>query len=123
MKSTRIVKIKKSPAKNKTKGIDFSIVAIGASAGGLDAVSVLLTNLSPDTGMAYIIVQHLSPDHKSLLTSILAKTTKMKVQEINDMELLKPDHVYVIPYNKGILIRYIMLFVVSIYAFLTYKFK
>jgi two-component system, chemotaxis family, CheB/CheR fusion protein len=52
--------------------------------------------------MAYIIVQHLSKDHKSYLTSILAKTTKMKVQEIDDMELMKPDNVYVIPYNKGI---------------------
>jgi len=51
----------------------FPIVAIGASAGGLEAISVLLKNLPSNTGMAFIYVQHLSPDHKSFLTSILSK--------------------------------------------------
>ena len=60
----------------------FTIVAIGASVGGLEAVSTLFRNLPSDTGMAFIYVQHLSPNHKSLLTTILTKITKMKVQEI-----------------------------------------
>jgi len=78
----------------------FTIVAIGASAGGLEAFSLLLKNLPSDTGMAFIYVQHLSPDHKSLLTSILSKITKMKVEEIDNMEKMEPNTVYVIPPNK-----------------------
>jgi len=57
----------------------FPVVAIGASAGGLEAITQLLQNLSPNTGMAYIYVQHLSPDHKSLLTPLLSKITEMKL--------------------------------------------
>jgi len=80
----------------------FTVVAIGASAGGLEAITLLLKNLSPSTGMAFIYVQHLSPDHKSMLSSILSKTTQMRVQDIDDMEKMIPNNVYVIPYNKGI---------------------
>ncbi|MDD3721739.1 MAG: chemotaxis protein CheB [Lutibacter sp.] len=80
----------------------FTVVAIGASAGGLEAVSQLLQNLSPDTGMAYIYVQHLSPDHESLLVPLLSKKTEMKVQDIDNMEKIVPNNVYVIPYNKEI---------------------
>ncbi|MCE3294794.1 MAG: hypothetical protein K0R65_508 [Crocinitomicaceae bacterium] len=91
------------PEKREPQGADsFTVVAIGASAGGLEAVTLLLQHLAPDTGMAFIYVQHLSPNHKSLLTSILSKLTKMKVQEIDDMEKMKPDNVYIIPYNKNI---------------------
>ncbi|MDQ5930686.1 MAG: two-component system, chemotaxis family, CheB/CheR fusion protein, partial [Bacteroidota bacterium] len=80
----------------------FTIVAIGASAGGLEAITQLLQNLSPTTGMAFIYVQHLSPNHKSILSSILSKITQMQVQDIDDMEKMIPNNVYVIPYNKGI---------------------
>lgn len=92
-------KPKISPSKKEKH---FPVVAIGSSAGGLKALSSFLKNLPVKTGMAYIIVQHLSKDHESFLTDILSKTTSMKVQEIDDMELMKPDNVYVIPYNKGI---------------------
>ncbi|MES2555785.1 MAG: chemotaxis protein CheB [Bacteroidota bacterium] len=80
----------------------FPVVAIGASAGGLEAITILLQHLSPETGMAYIYVQHLSPDHKSMLAPLLSKQTKMKVQEIEDMEKMEPNNVYVIPYDKEI---------------------
>lgn len=80
----------------------FPIVAIGASAGGLEAITSLLQNLSPTTGMAFIYVQHLSPDHKSLLTPILSKATTMAVQDIEDMDKMLPNHVYVMPYNRDI---------------------
>ncbi len=90
----------------KTKSLEksnpFTVVAIGASAGGLEAITQLLQNLSPTTGMVFIYVQHLSPDHKSMITSILSKTTQMQVQDIDDMEKMIPNNVYVIPYNKGI---------------------
>lgn len=100
--------IKKSKSKSvKSKPLPvtssyFPVVAIGASAGGLEAMMELLKYLPSNTGMAFIYVQHLSPDHKSLLTEILSKKTKMKVQEIDDMDKIKPDNVFVIPYNKDI---------------------
>jgi len=93
---------KKSPAKKVAKENSFPVVAIGASAGGLDAMMELLKYLPADTGMAFIYVQHLSPDHKSMLTEILSKKTDMKVQEIDDMDLIQPDNVFIIPYNKDI---------------------
>jgi two-component system CheB/CheR fusion protein len=96
------VTTKKKSGKKEIKKSSFPVVAIGASAGGLEAMMELLKNLPPDTGMAFIYVQHLSPDHKSMLTEILSKKTKMKVQEIDDMDKIKPDNVFVIPYNKGI---------------------
>lgn len=80
----------------------FPVVAIGASAGGLEAMIELLKYLPPDTGMAFIYVQHLSPDHKSMLTEILSNKTTMKVQEIDDMDKIKPNNIFVIPENKGI---------------------
>ncbi|MBL7858832.1 MAG: PAS domain-containing protein [Cyclobacteriaceae bacterium] len=100
--------IKKSKSKvvitrpRPTSRSHFPVVAIGASAGGLEAMMELLKYLPHNTGMAFIYVQHLSPDHKSMLTEILSKKTKMKVQEIDDMDKIKPDNIFVIPYNKGI---------------------
>jgi two-component system, chemotaxis family, CheB/CheR fusion protein len=100
---TKITKAKrKNIVKKQVESSTFTIVAIGASAGGLEAIIQLLQHLSPDTGMAYIVVQHLSPDHKSMLSPILSKVTNMKVQDIDDMEKMKPNNVYVIPSNKGI---------------------
>lgn len=95
IQSQSIIEIKKEKP-------PFIVVAIGASAGGLEAITLLLKNLSPETGMAFIYVQHLSPDHKSLLTSILSKLTKMKVQEVDDMEKMEPNNLYIIPHNKEI---------------------
>src|SRR5260221_3543602 len=92
---------KETRSSDRRKGKDaFPVVAIGASAGGLEAVTLLLQNLPPNTGMTFIYVQHLSPDHKSILTSILAKSTLMKVQEVTNRVLLQPDHFYVIPPDK-----------------------
>src|SRR6478735_8425770 len=96
------IRKKKVVSSKSTKKESFLIVAIGASAGGLEAISALLKNLPADTGMVFIYVQHLSPDHKSFLPSILSKLTKMQVEEIENMEQMKPNHVYVIPYNKEI---------------------
>ncbi|WP_264564269.1 chemotaxis protein CheB [Flavobacterium sp. N3904] len=89
-------------SKKEEKNKSFTVVAIGASAGGLEAVSQLLKNLSSTTGMAFIYVQHLSPDHKSLLDVLLSKVTQMEVQVIDDMEKMEPNNVYVIPNDKEI---------------------
>ncbi len=108
-KKTASVKASTSTAKktsllhnNIPRWNSFTVVAIGASAGGLEAITQLLQNLSPTTGMAYIYVQHLSPDHKSILPELLSKVTKMKVQDVENMDKMEPNNVYIIPYNKGI---------------------
>ncbi len=82
----------------------FPIVGIGASAGGLDAFTQLLSHLSIETGMAYVLIQHLDPQHKSLLTEILARTTQMPVTETIDGTEIKPNHVYVIPPNTKMIL-------------------
>ena len=73
------------------------LVGVGASAGGLEALQQFLTFLPSNTGMAFVIIQHLAPDHKSLLTEILGKYTNMKVVEIEDGMKLEKNHVYMIP--------------------------
>ncbi|NTV91222.1 MAG: chemotaxis protein CheB, partial [Clostridiales bacterium] len=77
-----------------------AIVGIGASAGGLDAFTRLLEKLPIDTGMAFVLVQHLEPNHKSALTDILSKNTAMTVSEVENNMVARPNHVYIIPPNK-----------------------
>ena len=78
----------------------FPVVGIGASAGGLDAFKQLLKAIPEDSGMAYVLVQHLDPNHESMLPEILQKVTKVPVLEITDDIKVLPDHIYVIPSNK-----------------------
>src|SRR2546421_1284155 len=80
----------------------FPIVGIGASAGGLEAFTQLLKALPANTGMAFILIQHLDPAHSSFLSQALAKATPMKVVEIEDGMGIEPDHVYVIPPNADV---------------------
>ncbi len=79
----------------------FPIVGIGASAGGLEAISDLFTNLTTHSGMAFLIVQHLDPGHASMLAAILAKKTTMPVTEATEGQIIQRDHVYVIPPNAS----------------------
>jgi len=88
--------------KIKVRSKPFPIVAIGASAGGLEAVTELLKNLSPDTGMAFVYIQHLDPTHDSLLPTILGRSTKMKVLEARHLLPIQQNYVYVIPPNKDL---------------------
>jgi two-component system CheB/CheR fusion protein len=78
---------------------DLTIVAIGASAGGIEALSDLMNYLPTDAGMAFVLVQHLDPKHHSMLTELLARKTTMSVEEVSDGIEAKPNHVYVIPPN------------------------
>ena len=75
----------------------FPIVCIGASAGGLDAFTRLLENLAPDAGMAYVIIQHLDPNHPSVLPPLLRKKSVVPVMEATDGLRVQRDRVYVIP--------------------------
>jgi len=80
---------------------DTTVVAIGASAGGIEAVKDLLGFLPADTGMAFVLVQHLDPKHHSILTELLTKRTAMTVTEVSDGMPIQPNHVYVIPPNAS----------------------
>src|SRR5271154_1576223 len=81
------------------------IVGVGASAGGLEAFTELLRNLPEQTGMAYVLVQHLDPKHVSGLPEILARATKLPVTEVTDGCVVRSDCVYVIPANTNMLIK------------------
>ncbi len=79
--------------------LDRGVVGVGASAGGLEAFSALLESLPVDTGMSFVFISHLDPEHESILTSLLSRTTSMPVLEAKHGMVLEPDHVYVIPRN------------------------
>jgi two-component system CheB/CheR fusion protein len=87
-------------ARNQKDG--FFIVGIGASAGGLEALNLFFDNMPSDSGMAFVIVQHLDPTHKSLLSELIARHTKMTVAEVLDGVKIKPNFVYIIPPNKDL---------------------
>jgi two-component system, chemotaxis family, CheB/CheR fusion protein len=89
-----------SPATKNSNG-DFLIVAIGASAGGIEAFTELMRNLPTDTGMAFVLIQHLDPKHHSILAELISKETAMSVEEVRDGMSIEPDHVYVIPPNAS----------------------
>jgi PAS domain S-box-containing protein len=78
------------------------IVGVGASAGGLEAVTQLLKHLPVDTGFGFVLVQHLDPQHESTLTQLLARATAMPVAEVTDQLRVKANHVYVIPPNTSL---------------------
>ncbi len=78
----------------------FPVVGIGASAGGLDAFKKLIAPIPEDSGMAYILVQHLHPKHDSALSEILQRVSKIPVIEISDNVKVSPNNIYVIPSNK-----------------------
>ncbi|MGB3516265.1 MAG: chemotaxis protein CheB [Elainellaceae cyanobacterium] len=83
----------------------FPVVAIGASAGGLEAFTQLLSHLPATTGMAFVLVQHLDPNQPSLLSEIMGRTTEMPVLEVVDGVAIAPNQVYVIPPNTAMTIE------------------
>ncbi len=80
--------------------VSFPIVGIGASAGGLEALEQFLGHVPAGSGMAFVIVQHLDPTRKGILTELLQRATGMKVLQVRDESKVEPDCVYVIPPNK-----------------------
>lgn len=94
------------------------VVGMGASAGGLEAFEQFFTHLPPDTGtlaggMAFVLVQHLAPDHASLLSELLVKYTRMPVRQLQAETPVEPGHVYVIPPDATLTITGGVLHVVS----------
>ena len=82
---------------------NFFIVAIGASAGGLQALETFFSNLPDHPNAAFVVVQHLSPDFKSMMTEILQRKTAMPVKSIKDGIEIKPSQVYVLPPRKHLI--------------------
>lgn len=88
--------------KKPSSSSPFFIVGVGASAGGLEALKQFLSALPTETGMAFVLVQHLDPTHESLSADILSRMTQMPVAEITNGVQVEPNHVYVIPPNCSI---------------------
>ncbi len=82
-----------------TAKIPRLVVGIGASAGGLEAFKTFFSNMPADSGMAFVLIQHLDPQHRSLLAELIRSSTTMEVDEARDQTPLAGDHVYVIPPN------------------------
>ncbi len=83
---------------------DLTLVAIGASAGGIEAVGELIKALPADTGLAFVLVQHLDPNHHSMLTELLSKQTSMGVSEVMNGMAIERNHFYVIPPNASMMV-------------------
>ncbi|MEO6761583.1 MAG: chemotaxis protein CheB [Candidatus Saccharimonadales bacterium] len=92
------------PSDIQKKQVAFPIVGVGASAGGLETFTQFLRSLPLTTGMAFVLVQHLDPKHKSSLSDLLTKATALPVHDIEDGVKLQPNCVYVIPTNRDLTI-------------------
>ena len=82
--------------------IVFPVVAIGASAGGLDPIVAFLANVPQESGIAYVVIQHLDPTQKAMLPELLQRATSIPVTEITHQAELRPNHIYVIPSNADL---------------------
>jgi len=87
-------------AGNPTRAGAFPIVAIGASAGGLEAIEKFLKEVPQYSGMAFVVIQHLDPNHKSILTELISRVTPLRVLEVSDGMRIEPNCAYVIPPNR-----------------------
>ena len=81
------------------------VIGLGASAGGLEAFQTFLMNVRQPSGHAYVLVQHLDPNHESMLAELLSRRTSMPVRQAVDGMLIVPDHVYLIPPNASLTIE------------------
>src|SRR5687768_6233713 len=87
-----------------TDNANVYVVGIGASAGGLEALERFFENVPLDTGMAFVVVQHLSPDFRSLMDELLARHTDLPIHLVEDGMVVEADHVYLIPPKKEMII-------------------
>lgn len=97
-------KKKNNPAKIPSSNYSFYVVGIGASAGGLDALERFFGNMPENSGMAFIVVSHLDPNHISIMPELIQKSTKMKLFQAEDGMTIKPNSVYVAPPNRDLAI-------------------
>jgi len=81
------------------------VVGIGASAGGLEALESVFDQMPNNGGMAFVIVQHLSPDFKSLMVELLGRHTQMAIHRVRDSMVVEPDSLYLIPPKQDMIIK------------------
>lgn len=93
--------MKTDKSANNLENNDFPIVGIGASAGGLETLEQFFAKMPRNTGMAFIIIQHLDPNHIGMMPELLQRMTTMKVIQVTDSLKVKPNCVYIIPPNKS----------------------
>jgi two-component system CheB/CheR fusion protein len=82
----------------------FLVVGLGASAGGINALRQFFEAMPPDSGMAFVVMMHLAPDHESYLETLLQSFTVMPVQQVTSPVMLQPDHVFVAPPNRNLFV-------------------
>src|SRR5438105_8206508 len=92
---------------NDRPGVGFPVVGIGASAGGLAAFEAFFSTMPADSnpGVAFVLVQHLARDHKSILTELIQRYTRMQVLEVEDGMVIQPNCAYIIPPNRDMAIQ------------------
>jgi two-component system CheB/CheR fusion protein len=100
--ATRDAKSVESQETAENTSGSFPIVGIGASAGGLEALELFLKNVAENSGMAFVVVQHLDPTHKDLMVQLLQRGTSMQVFRVKDRMRVEANCVYVIPPNKDL---------------------
>lgn len=96
----------RTPGTKPSTRLNFPVVAVGASAGGLEACTALLKSLPANLGMAFVFIPHLDPNRTSAFPEILSRATSLKVVEVEDGTSVSPNSVYVIPRNCDMTIQY-----------------
>ncbi|MDR3414488.1 MAG: chemotaxis protein CheB [Formivibrio sp.] len=112
IKSVKTVKSAAAPATARTAR-PFPIVAIGASAGGLEALELFLRHVPADCGMAFVVIQHLDPNHKGMMPELLQRATAMPVAQAKNRMKVQPGCVYVIPPNRDLSILHDCLYLLE----------
>ena len=97
-------------AETSEPSLDFSVIGIGASAGGLEALQEFFRNTPDNPGVAFVIIQHLSPDYKSLMDELLARYTEIEIKRAEDGMMVKPNTIHLIPPRKNMTIFHGKLF-------------
>ncbi len=101
-RSTSLEEVPESntPRQKVKCGSPFFMVGLGASAGGLEALGTFFDAMPPDGGMAFVVIQHLSTTHRSVMAELLSRNTRMRVAQAKDGVTVRVNHVYLIPPNR-----------------------
>src|SRR6056297_651213 len=102
--SKNIYQGKNTLAENELPSLDFPVIGIGASAGGLEALQEFFKNMPEDSGAGFVVVQHLSPDYKSLMDELLSRVTNMYIYRVEDGMAVHKNCIYLIPPGQNMTI-------------------